>query len=89
MNDIISIKEFARQEKAKILANLKNQDFELADMVAASGMSRSKYIATFKMVFGKTPFAMVNELRLSNFYSAQRILVGQLARLLRLQIRAL
>lgn len=64
MNEIISIKVFARQEKAKILANLKNQDFELADMVAASGMSRSKYIATFKLAFGKTPIAMVNELRL-------------------------
>lgn len=64
MNEIISIKVFARQEKAKILANLKNKDFELADLVAASGLSRGKYIATFKLAFGKTPFAKVNELRL-------------------------
>lgn len=64
MNISISIKEFARQEKAKITANLKNPDFQLSDLVEASGMSRSRYIATFKKAFGKTPIAMVNELRL-------------------------
>lgn len=56
--------EFQQSEKKKILANLHNADFQLKDLIEASNMSRSRYIATFKKEFGNTPIAVVNEMRM-------------------------
>lgn len=64
INSTTNNKEFAKSEKAKIMANLQNSEFQLKDLVDASNMSRSKYIATFKAVFDKTPIALVNEFRM-------------------------
>ena len=64
INGPVNIKEFVKSEKAKIVANLHNADFQLKDLIEASNMSRSRYIATFKIAFGKTPIATVNEYRM-------------------------
>lgn len=64
INSTTTDKEFAKNEKARLLANLHNSEFQLKDLVDASNMSRSKYISTFKEAFGKTPIALLNELRM-------------------------
>lgn len=75
------MKDFIKAEKAKIMSQLGNSDFCLQDLIEASNMSRSRYIATFKEAFHKPPIAMVNQYRMekagqmiaSTRYSMKRV----------------